>query len=448
MFKSKTQDQLQQQRKCIVDQQAILDALSRSMAVIEFNPDGTVLNANENFLQAVGYRLEEVRGHHHRMFCDLAYADSGEYTEFWSRLRNGEPMTGQFKRLRHDGDAIWLEASYNPVRSVDGQIYKVVKFAQDVTARVAKAQEEASQIEAIQRSMAVIEFSPDGVILNANQNFQNTVGYTLSHLQGQHHRVLCDPAYAQSPEYTQFWRRLNQGEFIAGLFERRGQGGRVIWLEASYNPLFDADGKFYKVVKFATDVTAREMSIRNDMEHVREAYELSEQTEQVSQQGASVIETAAVEMRSIANSAKYSAELIADLGAKSSSISSIVGTIKDIADQTNLLALNAAIEAARAGEQGRGFAVVADEVRKLAERTAISTREISGMIESIRVGTDSAITGVNQMLKQAEQGVEYANNAGVAINKIRDSSNQVVNVINTFSAVETFKHRPGNGTRH
>ncbi|GAB3256043.1 methyl-accepting chemotaxis protein [Chitinimonas naiadis] len=442
MFNQKTQLQLQEQKKCNAEQQAVLSALSRSMAIIEFRPDGTILNANDNFLHTVGYSLDEVVGKHHRIFCEPQQVASPEYAAFWAKLQRGEPVTGQFRRIHHDGSVIWLEASYNPVNGLDGKLCRVIKFAQDITDRVKKAQEQQNQVQAINRAMAVIEFSPDGIILTANKHFQNTVGYPLEWLKGKHHRVLCDETYTQTPEYAQFWRRLNQGEYIAGQFERRGQGGRVIWLEASYNPLFDTDGKLYKVVKYATDVTAREMGIRSDIEHVKEAYLLSEQTEKVSQQGASVIETAAMEMRSIADSAKTSAQLIADLGVKSSSISSIVSTIKDIAEQTNLLALNAAIEAARAGEQGRGFAVVADEVRKLAERTSSSTREISAMIESIRTGTTSAITGVNQMLQQAELGVEYANNAGIAIGKIRDSSNQVVNVINTFSAVETFKHRP------
>ncbi|GHD62333.1 methyl-accepting chemotaxis protein [Jeongeupia chitinilytica] len=441
MFNQATKQQLAQQQQANADQRAVLDAIGKAMATIEFRPDGTIVSANANFLATVGYRLDDIVGKHHRIFCTPQHAGSAEYAAFWQKLQRGEFISGQFKRVRHDGQTVWLEASYNPVFGQDGRLVKVVKFAQDISQRVSQAQERENEINAINRSMAVIEFSPDGLILTANDNFVRTVGYSLDWLKGKHHRVLCDEGYANSGEYTQFWRRLNQGEYIAGQFERRGAHGKVLWLEASYNPMFDDDGKLYKVIKFATDATQREQNIRNDVEHVKEAYRLSEQTDLVSQQGAGVIETAAIEMRHIADSAKNSAQLIEELGAKSASISSIVNTIKEIADQTNLLALNAAIEAARAGEQGRGFAVVADEVRKLAERTTASTSEISAMIDIIRSGTTSAITGVNQMLQQAEQGVAHANNAGVAINKIRESSKQVVDVINTFTAVASVRQK-------
>ncbi|WP_432722730.1 PAS domain-containing methyl-accepting chemotaxis protein [Jeongeupia wiesaeckerbachi] len=439
MFNQSIKQQLAEQQRTVTTQRAVLDAIGKSMATIEFRPDGTIVDANANFLATVGYRLDDIVGKHHRIFCTPQHAGSSEYAAFWQKLQRGEFISGQFKRVRHNGQTVWLEASYNPVFDADGRLIKVIKFAQDITQRVGQAQERENEINAINRSMAVIEFSPDGIILDANDNFVRTVGYSLDWLKGKHHRVLCEEGYANSGEYAQFWRRLNQGEFIAGQFERRGAQGKVLWLEASYNPMFDDDGKLYKVIKFATDSTPREQAIRSDVEHVKEAYRLSEQTDVVSQQGAGVIETAAIEMRHIADSARNSAQLIEDLGAQSASISSIVNTIKEIADQTNLLALNAAIEAARAGEQGRGFAVVADEVRKLAERTSASTSEISAMIDIIRSGTTSAITGVNQMLKQAEQGVEHANNAGVAINKIRESSRLVVDVINTFSAVASIK---------
>ncbi|BCL77038.1 methyl-accepting chemotaxis protein [Jeongeupia sp. HS-3] len=441
MFNQAIKRQLAEQQQSNSTQKSVLNAISRAMATIEFKPDGTILRANDNFLLTVGYKLEDIVGKHHRIFCEKQYASTPEYQNFWRKLQQGEFISGQFKRVRNNGEVVWLEASYNPVYGADGKLESVITFAQDISGRISGTQEQENQIKAIHRAMAVIEFAPNGTILTANDNFLKTVGYTLDRLVGNHHRMFCDDAYTSTPAYAHFWQRLNQGEFIAGQFERRGAGGKVIWLEASYNPMFDADGKLYKVIKFASDVTQRELAIQNDVVHVKEAYTLSAQTEEVSQQGARVIETAALEMRNIAVSAKTSSQLIEELGAKSSSISSIVNTIKEIADQTNLLALNAAIEAARAGEQGRGFAVVADEVRKLAERTSASTSEIAAMIDVIRSGTSSAITGVNQMLQQAEQGVGYANDAGEAINKIRESSKQVLEVINTFSAVESIKQQ-------
>ncbi len=281
--------------------------------------------------------------------------------------------------------------------------------------------------------MAVIAFAPDGTILKANQNFQNAVGYTEAELVGQHHRLLCDPAYTSSPAYATFWRRLDAGEYISGLFERRGKHGKVIWLEASYNPMYDEDGRLYKIVKFATDVTEREMSIRKDMQLVGSMRALSAETAAVSRDGGVVIQKTVEEMGSIAASAKNAAGLIETLGTQTSRINSIVATIRAIADQTNLLALNAAIEAARAGEAGRGFAVVADEVRKLAERTTQSTAEVAGMIASIDSGTGDAISSVHNMLAQAEQGLTHATHAGAAIREILSGNQKVAGMIGQFS---------------
>ncbi|KZE34471.1 methyl-accepting chemotaxis sensory transducer with Pas/Pac sensor [Crenobacter luteus] len=439
MFNRKLKQQLAAQAGRLAEQDAVLAAIHRSMAVIEFAPDGTILAANDNFLATVGYTLAEVVGRHHRLFCDGAVAGSAEYAAFWQRLGRGEFVSGNFRRRRRDGTALWLEASYNPVFGDDGRVVKVIKFARDVTRETLDAHAREHQITAIHRSMAVIEFAPDGTVLTANDNFLATVGYTLDEVVGRHHRMFCDEAYVASADYAEFWRRLNRGEYVAGEFQRRGRGGRELWLEASYNPMFDDDGKLYKVIKFATDVTETVQNVRRDVEHAREAYALSESTEAVSRQGAEVIETAAAGMRRIADSAQESTRLIEALGRQTSQITSIVNTIHDIADQTNLLALNAAIEAARAGEQGRGFAVVADEVRKLAERTTRSTVEIAGMVEAIGAGTQTAIAGVNAMLGQAEQGVGYANDAGDAIRQIRDSTQRMVEVINTFSVIAEQK---------
>jgi methyl-accepting chemotaxis protein len=294
-------------------------------------------------------------------------------------------------------------------------------------------------MKSITRSMATIEFNLDGSIIDANDNFLKTVGYSLHDIQGKHHRIFCDDTYAHSQEYSDFWKRLNRGEFISGQFKRINRNGDSIWLEASYNPIIGVDGKVYKVMKFAMGITDKVKTVQKELENAGAASELSKNTEAISIQGASVIENTVNEIRRIAESARASSGIIQDLGTQSSQITSIVKTIHDIADQTNLLALNAAIEAARAGEQGRGFAVVADEVRKLAERTSISTKEISLMVEKIHVGTQTAVNSMSSMVKQAEQGVMLANDAGEAISKIRQSTNQVVHVINEFTIMLSQK---------
>jgi methyl-accepting chemotaxis protein len=238
------------------DEKAILAAMNRSQAIIQFDLTGKILHANENFCGAVGYALAEIVGKHHRMFVDLAEADSAAYREFWSRLARGDFDSGQYKRYAKGGREIWIEASYNPV--FRGRTpYKVVKFATDITASKQKAAEDAGKLAAISQSQAVIEFTPQGEILNANENFCATLGYDISEIRGKHHRMFCDPAYANTDEYRQFWQRLAAGEFIANEFVRYGKGGKEIWIQAAYNPIVDLNGRVFKVVKFATDVSER-----------------------------------------------------------------------------------------------------------------------------------------------------------------------------------------------
>jgi methyl-accepting chemotaxis protein len=235
----------------------IVDAINRSQASIEFALDGVILDANANFLAAVGYTLEEIRGKHHSMFVDPVYRSSPEYRLFWDKLGRGEYDAGQYKRIGKGGKEIWLEASYNPILGADGKAVSVVKYATDVTAQVIKNADSSGQIAAVSKAQAVIEFTLDGKILQANENFLNTVGYVAAELVGQHHSMFVDPAYRQSVEYRMFWEKLGRGEFDAGQYKRIGKGGKEIWLEASYNPIMGPDGKPVKVVKYATDITAQ-----------------------------------------------------------------------------------------------------------------------------------------------------------------------------------------------
>jgi methyl-accepting chemotaxis protein len=234
---------------------AVYNALDRVQAIIEFELDGTVTSANENFLRLFGYELDEVVGQHHRMFCEPELVASEEYAEFWRKLGSGETHSAEFKRLAKDGREIWLRASYNPVFDKDGKPCRVIKFANDVTEAKRKTAEFEGKIQAIDRAQAIIEFELDGTCLTANENFLRIFGFRLDEVQGQHHRIFCEPGYAETAEYTEFWQRLGRGEYETGEFKRLAKDGSEVWLQASYNPIFDVDGRPWKIVKFASDIT-------------------------------------------------------------------------------------------------------------------------------------------------------------------------------------------------
>lgn len=235
---------------------AVLDALGRSQAIIEFNLDGTIIDANENFCRALGYEPAEIRGKHHRIFCDPAYTQTQDYRDFWAMLNRGQFESREYKRIRKDGREVWIQASYNPVFK-NGKLWKIVKFATDITAAKQKAAEDAGKLDAISRVQATIEFTPTGDILTANENFLATLGYSLDEIVGKHHQMFCEPDYVRSEAYREFWRTLAAGQFVAQEFKRIGKGGKPVWIQASYNPIFDSNGRVFKVVKYATDITGR-----------------------------------------------------------------------------------------------------------------------------------------------------------------------------------------------
>ncbi len=235
-------------------------AIAKSQAIIEFNLDGSVVTANDNFLNCLGYTLDEIKGQHHRMFCDPAYVNSSEYPAFWAKLNRGEFDAGVYRRIGKGGKEIWIQAVYNPILNAAGKPQKVVKFATDITEQKNKAAEFEGKLAAVSKAQAMIEFNLDGTIVTANDNFLGCLGYSLDEIKGKHHRMFAEPAYAAGGEYQAFWAKLNRGEFDAGVYKRIGKGGKEIWIQASYNPIFDASGKPYKVVKFATDITAQKQS--------------------------------------------------------------------------------------------------------------------------------------------------------------------------------------------
>ena len=388
------------------DHKGKLDAIDRSIAVIEFDLKGRVLQVNDTFLTALGYTREEVLGQHHRMFCDPAYARSPEYLTFWEHLGRGQFHAGEYRRLHKNGSDVWIRASYNPILDVEGTPTKVVKFAQDVTPAKLLAAESAGKLDALSRSQAVIEFDMQGNVLAANSNFLRTLGYTESEVIGQHHAMFCTTSLVHSPEYRNFWADLNQGQFQTGRFCRQGKHGAEVWIQATYNPILNVDGKPFKVVKFAMDITEqvrREHLIKDriiSINHVLE--ELSASITSISRSSEHSTELARQTQQEAEDGNRLlgrSREAIVEIQKSSQDVHEIINTTSDIANQTNLLAFNAAIEAARAGEHGLGFSVVADEVRKLAEKSAKAAREIAKLINE----TIARVNEGGQLSAQVEQ---------------------------------------------
>ncbi|MFM5875465.1 methyl-accepting chemotaxis protein [Aeromonas veronii] len=430
MFNSKLKAELQQCQDQLLEQQGFFDAVHGSVATITFTPDGTVLAANDLFLNVVGFSAPEVIGQHHRIFCDKLYAQSSDYQQFWADLKQGRSRTGVFQRFNKRGEAIWLEATYFPVK-LRGVVTKVIKIAADITEHHLQLLSQQAVVTALDRSLAVIEFTPGGEVIAANGNFLHTMGYTLAQVQGKHHRIFCDDQFYR--DLPHFWDELGRGQFKSGLFCRQNSHGSKVWLEATYNPILDDNRRVVKVIKFASDITER----INKSDAVREAamlaHDAARETLNCAERGAGLLSSVVDTSSLIASQLTHSIGLINQLNEQSRSIEAIVSTISSIADQTNLLALNAAIEAARAGDQGRGFAVVADEVRQLAARTSLSTDEIAKVVQNNRELTAKVTSEMSDVASSAELGKQQVGEVNEVMSDIRREANNVSSTVSDLA---------------
>lgn len=391
------------------DAKAILAAMSKSQAIIEFDLTGKILTANQNFCQALGYQVSEIIGQHHRMFVDPAEAASPDYREFWAKLGRGEFDRRQYKRIGKGGKEIWIEASYNPVFR-GGKPYKVVKFATDITAQKLKAAEDAGKLDALSRAQAVIEFTPSGEILTANQNFLVTLGYQLAEIQGKHHAMFCDSSYTAGDDYRRFWQRLAGGEFIADEFLRIGKGGKKVYIQASYNPIFDMNGKVFKVVKFATDVTSRVANV-DQLAGALQALSGGDLTQDLSTPFIPTLE-----------------KLRSDFNA---TVDKLRGAMQGVAENAGAIAAGA--------QQIRS---ASDDLSKRTEQQAASVEETAAALEEITTTvTDSSNRAqeAGQLVRKTRENAEHSGivvrSAVDAMGKIETSSAEIGNIIGVIDEI-------------
>ena len=396
---------------------AEIAALNRSTAVISFALDGTILDANENFLKAMGYTLDQVRGRHHSIFVTKEEAASAEYKAFWARLARGEYEARQFLRVGADGRELWIEASYNPVLDSGGKPVKVIKFATVITEQKNHEADMAGQVSAIRKAMAVIEFTLDGHILDANENFLAVTGYSLDEIRGKHHGMFCDAAYRSSPEYRAFWEKLGRGEYDSGQYQRFGKGGREVWIQASYNPIMDAKGRPTKVVKYATDITE--------------------------QKAARQLAKAVGEAQSVIGRAKDK-DLTSriDMAGKEGEVAVLCGGINELIET---MAQMISAVGVISGKVGAAADKMASESVELAERaesqaaslqeTAATTEELAASIKTSAGNSRQAAALGDEAKTVASRGGAIVTDAVAAMGRIEQASASIADIISMIDEI-------------
>ena len=438
----------------VIELEGKWEGIDRSQSVIEYGIDGTILNANRHFLDSSGYTLEEIRGRHHRMFCDEATLASPSYQMFWEQLARGDHVQGEFRRLRKGGADIWIQSSYTAIRGADGKPTKIIGISTDITQEKVVASDYEAKVKAIGNALAVIEFDLDGKILSANDNFLRVMGYSLREIIEQHHSMFCSPDHIRTTDYSDFWLSLNRGEFKAGRYHRVGKYDRDVYIQATYNPILDLRGNPVRIVKYAFDITDQ---VKMEREITDRALDMTQLIDRLSQSIQSInhaTDAAGALSQSTRSDAESGREALTkaiesiELIQKSAiGIAEIVTIIGEIAGQTNLLAFNAEIEAARAGEHGVGFSVVAGEVRKLAERSSTAARDISRLIdESItRIGqgtershdASNAFSGIVTSVHKTGTAIEDITRSAKAQDEV---SAEVVSLIRRLADATASKH--------
>jgi methyl-accepting chemotaxis protein len=426
------------QEQTNVDYAGQVGAIRKSQAVIEFNMDGTIIDANDNFLKALGYTLDEVKGKHHSMFVEEAYRQSSAYREFWVKLNRGEYVAEEFKRIGKGGKEVWIQASYNPIINLNGKPFKVVKYATDVTQQKLTNSDYAGQIAAIGKSQAVIEFNMDGTIVAANDNFLKALGYTLDEVKGKHHSMFVDEAHRQSSDYKQFWVRLNQGEYQAGEYLRIGKGGKEVWIQASYNPIMDLNGKPFKVVKYATDIT-QQVKTKNEVALGAEREKLA--AVELKQKVDSVLKvvTAAAEGDLTQEITVLGSDAVGLMG---QGLSKLLGNLRTgfAAIGQNSQSLASASEELSSNSQQ--MSANAEETSTQAKVVSNATAQVSQNLQTVATGAEEMGASIKEIAKNATEAakvatsaVKVAETANTTVSKLGDSSTEIGQVIKVITSI-------------